>query len=175
MTLQKEPQLGLGIKLEETPDQGLQVVVEATDALEKLFGAKSPQMNEALLRRCFRVVQKVETDIDAPATDERFFLVGAVSEIKPGDGVERMLAVQMATTHLAMVRAGQWLANSDQLEQSKAHINGFTKLARAYTAQMEALRKHRNGGKQTVTVQHVTVEDGGQAVVGNVGAGGGAV
>ena len=37
------------------------------------------------------------------------------------------------------------------------------------------LRKHRNGGKQTVTVQHVNVEDGGQAIVGNVDAGGGVI
>jgi hypothetical protein len=37
---------------------------------------------------------------------------------------------------------------------------------------MEALRKHRNGGKQTVTVQHVNVEDGGQAIVGDVQSGG---
>ena len=43
---------------------------------------------------------------------------------------------------------------------------------RAYVAQMEALRKHRNGGKQTVTVQHVNVAEGGQAIVGNVETGG---
>lgn len=51
-------------------------------------------------------------------------------------------------------------------------IQGYTKLARTYTAQVEALRKHRNGGKQTVTVQHVNVSDGGQAIVGHVDAGG---
>ncbi len=33
---------------------------------------------------------------------------------------------------------------------------------------MEALRKHRTGGKQTVTVQHVNVQGGGQAIVGDV-------
>ena len=55
------------------------------------------------------------------------------------------------------------------MDQVQAHYNGYTKLARAYVAQMEALRKHRNGGKQTVTVQHVNVQDGGQAIVGNVG------
>ena len=48
----------------------------------------------------------------------------------------------------------------------------FNKLMRTFTAQMEALRKHRHGGKQTVTVQHVNVEDGGQAIVGTVEAGG---
>ena len=58
------------------------------------------------------------------------------------------------------------------IDQTNLHYNGYTKLCRAYTGQMEALRKHRNGGKQTVTVQHVNVEDGGQAIVGNVETGG---
>jgi hypothetical protein len=55
----------------------------------------------------------------------------------------------------------------------QAHYSGYNKLARTYSMQMETLRKHRNGGKQTVTVQHVNVEGGGQAVVGNVQTGGG--
>jgi len=68
-----------------------------------------------------------------------------------------------------MIRSGRWLANSERVDQVQAHYNGYTKLARTYVSQMEALRKHRNGGKQTVTVQHVNVQDGGQAIVGNVG------
>lgn len=42
-------------------------------------------------------------------------------------------------------------------------------------AQVEALRKHRNGGKQTVIVQQVNVADGGQAIVGIVQTGAGGV
>ena len=44
----------------------------------------------------------------------------------------------------------------------------FNKLARTFAAQMEALRKYRTGGEQNVTVKHVTVNEGGQAIVGNV-------
>jgi hypothetical protein len=33
---------------------------------------------------------------------------------------------------------------------------------------MEALKRYRTGGEQTVTVQHVNVGEGGQAIVGNV-------
>jgi hypothetical protein len=35
---------------------------------------------------------------------------------------------------------------------------------------MEALDKHRGKGQQKITVEHVTVEAGGQAIVGNVRA-----
>jgi hypothetical protein len=35
---------------------------------------------------------------------------------------------------------------------------------------IEALKRYRTGGEQKVTVQHVTVNDGGQAIVGAVSA-----
>jgi hypothetical protein len=43
------------------------------------------------------------------------------------------------------------------------------KLGRTFLDQMKALERNRTGGDQTVTVQqHVSVSDGGQAIVGNV-------
>jgi hypothetical protein len=41
-------------------------------------------------------------------------------------------------------------------------------LLRAYAMQVEVLRRLRNGGHQFVRVEHVHVNDGGQAVIGNV-------
>jgi hypothetical protein len=37
---------------------------------------------------------------------------------------------------------------------------------------MEALKRYRTGGEQRVTVEHVTVNEGGKAIVGNVMHGG---
>ena len=42
------------------------------------------------------------------------------------------------------------------------------RLLRAYAAQVEALRRLRNGGSQTLRVEHVHVNEGGQAIIGNV-------
>ena len=42
------------------------------------------------------------------------------------------------------------------------------RLMRAYATQVEVLRRLRNGGQQFVRVEHVHVNDGGQAVIGNV-------
>ena len=53
-------------------------------------------------------------------------------------------------------------------------LNGnlATKFSRTFVAQMEALSKHRRGGKQIV--EHVHVNEGGQAVIANtVNTGGG--
>jgi hypothetical protein len=46
------------------------------------------------------------------------------------------------------------------------------KLARTFAAQVEALKRYRSRGDQTVRVEHVTVNEGGQAIVGNVNHGG---
>lgn len=66
------------------------------------------------------------------------------------------------------MRESRLSAGSDNIPQLEAREKAFNKLARTFTAQVEAMRKHRTGGKQTVVVQHVNVEDGGQAIVGNV-------
>ena len=41
------------------------------------------------------------------------------------------------------------------------------RLMRAFATQVEVLRRLRNGGQQFVRVEHVHINDGGQAVVGN--------
>jgi hypothetical protein len=48
----------------------------------------------------------------------------------------------------------------------------LNKLARTFATQVEALKKYRSAGEQTIKVQHVTVNDGGQAIVGQHQAGG---
>jgi hypothetical protein len=54
-----------------------------------------------------------------------------------------------------------------QAEQDSAE-RAFNKLARTFATQMEALKRYRTGGEQKVTVQHVSVSEGGQAIVGHV-------
>jgi hypothetical protein len=142
------------------------------DDLRRIIETNIPTMTDGLMNHSLKVLSKDESSGEFPGHDERDFIAAAMIEIKPRDAVERMLSVQMAATHVALIRSGRWLANAQTMDQVKAHCSGYNKLCRTFTAQMEALRKHRNGGKQTVTVQHVNVEDGGQAIVGSVHTGG---
>ncbi|MGB0632315.1 MAG: hypothetical protein ACPGRZ_16620 [Alphaproteobacteria bacterium] len=48
----------------------------------------------------------------------------------------------------------------------------LNKLARTFAMQMEALKKYRTGGQQKMTVEHVTVNEGGQVIVGQIEGGG---
>ena len=141
------------------------------DALSEIFGTADADQASAFLSHCLKVLKPDEAGDAGAANDERHFLLSIIRDMAPRDPVERMLAVQMAATHVATIRAGRWMATSDNLPQLEAHYTGFNKLARTFAAQVEALRKHRTGGRQTVTVQHVNVADGGQAIVGNVQGG----
>ena len=52
-----------------------------------------------------------------------------------------------------------------------AMASAAARLLRTYATQVEALRRLRNGNSQTVRVEHVHVNEGGQAIIGNVGRG----
>lgn len=162
----------LGVTITGSAKKGHHVTVERERALTSIFGTDRPEQATALLSHCLKALKASEADDDHPAHDERTFMLSVVADLAPRDAVERMLAVQMAATHVATIRAARWMANADNLPQIEAHYTGFNKLARTFTAQVEALRKHRTGGEQRVTVQHVNVADGGQAIVGNVRTGG---
>jgi hypothetical protein len=97
------------------------------------------------------------------------FMLSVIKDIKPNDQLEAMLAAQMAAVHLATMTFARHLAhNVETIHQQDSAERAFNKLMRTFTTQMEALKRYRTGGEQKVTVQHVSVGEGGQAIVGNV-------
>ena len=96
------------------------------------------------------------------------FMLSVVKSIKPRDHIESMLAAQMAGIHMATMRMMERLANADDTPRLDSTERALNKLARTFAAQVEALKRYRTGGEQKVTVQHVSISDGGQAIVGNV-------
>jgi hypothetical protein len=58
-------------------------------------------------------------------------------------------------------------------ESRRENLNQANKLSRTYATLVEALNRHRGKGQQKVTVEHVHVHAGGQAVVGMVETPGG--
>src|SRR4029077_14450339 len=74
--------------------------------------------------------------------------------------------------HDATMTAARQLAHARGAAEQDAASNRLNKLARTYAAQMEALKKYRSADEQTIKVQHVVVNQGGQAIVGNVTPGG---
>lgn len=100
------------------------------------------------------------------------FVMSVVRSIEPQNELEAMLATQMGATHAATMMMARKLNLANNIQQRDSAERAYNKLARTFTSQVETLRKLRNGGNQTVTVQHVNVSEGGQAIVGNVKTGG---
>lgn len=93
--------------------------------------------------------------------------------IEPRDELEGMLAAQMVGIHnLTMEMMGRASIPDQTVEGVNDNINRITKLSRTFVAQLEALDRHRNKGQQKMTVEHVHVNEGGQAVIGNISKGG---
>jgi len=56
----------------------------------------------------------------------------------------------------------------NSFDQRHGNLNSANKLSRTYSTLVEALNRHRGKGQQKMTVEHVHVYEGGQAIVGNV-------
>lgn len=94
--------------------------------------------------------------------------IALVAAIAPENELEAALAVQMAGCHALATDLIGRAAGADNLSHAQAFGNLAVKLQRTFTAQIEALARMRGKGQQTVRVEHVTVEAGAQAIVGDV-------
>lgn len=100
------------------------------------------------------------------------FILGFVDAMQPQDPAEALLLTQMAAIHQSTMMLARRLNHVENLPQQNSAETALNKLARTYAAQMDTLKRYRSNGQQVVRVERVTVEDGGQAIVGNVAHGG---
>jgi hypothetical protein len=101
------------------------------------------------------------------SADERH--AGRVDGIGPKDELEGMMAAQLIAAHNAAMECYRRAMLSDQtFESRRENLTQANKLSRTWATLLEALNRHRGKGHQRVTVEHVHVHPGGQAVVGMV-------
>lgn len=101
------------------------------------------------------------------------FVFAVARSIQPRDELEALLATQMGAIHAASMMMARKLNMVTTIPQQDSAERTLNKLARTFAMQMEALKRYRTGGQQKVTVEHVTVNAGGQAIVGAVETEGG--
>src|ERR1700688_3530394 len=84
-----------------------------------------------------------------------------------------MLASQLLASHNAAMECYRRAMLPEQtFEGRRENLSQANKLSRTHATLLEALNRHRGKGQQRVTVEHVHVHEGGQAIVGNVEGGG---
>jgi hypothetical protein len=96
------------------------------------------------------------------------FMISMVKSIKPRDSIEAMLVAQMVCVHAMAMRSACQFANADDVARQDSAARALGRLARTFPAQIEALNRYRNNAEPAITVQNVSVQDGGNAIVGNV-------
>jgi hypothetical protein len=132
--------------------------------LQEALGSSDIEFLDVLLKQLANASSK-GGDVNE---DDLNFMVSVVKGIEPRDQIETMLAAQMAAIHNTVMTFTRRLANVETIQQQDSAERALNKLARTFVSQMEALKRYRTGGEQKVTVQHVSVSEGGQAIVGNV-------
>jgi hypothetical protein len=97
-----------------------------------------------------------------------------VAALAPRDGMEVMLCSQLVALHSQGMEFMRRAILDDQTPSGvDSNVNRATRTLRTFATMAECLRTYRGGGQQKVTVEHVTVQAGGQAIVGTVNRGAG--
>ena len=164
-------------KVRETPD-GKNIFEPDSDDRE-LWSARIEAATGVDFDLAMTALNQAARCIRGSGADTVNQVLASLHAIGPRDGVELMLATQMTSTHAVALDILKRLAvEQPSLEVYDSVANRATKLLRTFTAQVEALGRYRNGGKQQVVVQHqhVAVNANQAAVaIGCTPGGGGAV
>lgn len=95
-------------------------------------------------------------------------VIATLHGLEPRDEVEAMVITQMVVTQKAVMTAMSGFHKAEQMPNFESYARIANQFMRTFANQMEALKRYRSGGEQRVIVQHVNVNDGGQAVVGAI-------
>jgi hypothetical protein len=149
--------------------------------LADTFGTRSLQFVYSMLNGlCKATADHSQNFGFSPGSSDQLAFNAAlavISGVRPKDEIEAMLAAHMAVANIALLElvartrgtiAGHIYEGSG-VKKLDVLGNLTNKFMRTYTMQVEALARKRRKGGQNITVRHLHVHAGGQAVVGNFG------
>ena len=139
------------------PELGEQLMAEA-------FGVADRDAMYAMLQQ----LVKASVSGQKPDPVNLAFMISMVESIKPRDAIEAMLVAQMVSVHVMAMRSAYHLANAEDTGRQDSASRALGRLTRTFPAQIEALNRYRQNGEPAINVQNVRVQDGGNAIVGNV-------
>jgi hypothetical protein len=136
--------------------------------LKRIGGSMSDDWNKLIADQVFQALWIKNSDqktLDGQIDATLAVLMG----IDPQDELESMMAAQLIASYNAAMECYRRAMLGDQtFEGRRENLNQANKLSRTWTTLVEALNRYRGKGQQKVTVEHVHVHAGGQAMVGNI-------
>ena len=141
--------------------------------LKHIGGSKSDHWNGVLANQTIQTLWLKHSDKETSDHQLSATVAGLVG-IGPKDELEGMIAAQLlAAYNAAMECYRRAMIGEQSFEGRRENLSQANKLSRTYAVLLDALNHHRGKGQQKVTVEHVHVHSGGQAVVGMVETPGG--
>jgi hypothetical protein len=139
-----------------------------TGTMKRVGGSRSDQWNETLANQALRTLWTAHSK-DEALSRQYNAVVAALVGIEPRDEIEAMIAAQLLGAHNAAMECYRRAMLKDQtFEGYREYLNQANKLSRTHAVLLDALNRHRGKGQQKVTVEHVHVHSGGQAIVGTI-------
>jgi hypothetical protein len=155
----------------ETPKADRAEVAEIRKLICQASGIRGERAAERILSQMDRMqLWRLE---DANGGERALAALEMLIELKPANVMEAMLSVQMVGVHdAALMFLRRATIEGQTFEGCDADALRATRLLRLFNEQLEAMAKLKGKARQQkVTVEHVHVYQGGQAIVGAVNAG----
>jgi hypothetical protein len=155
------------------------VVIQAKDPsrqpgeLRRVGGSMSDDWNNRIANDAVSSLWLKNSD-EATRDRQMTAAIAGLVGIHPRDELEGMMAAQLIAAHSAAMECYRRAMIGEQtFEGRRENLNQANKLTRSFAVLLDALNRHRGKGQQKVTVEHVHVHSGGQAIVGAVSTPGG--
>ena len=137
--------------------------------MKAVGGSQSDDWNNIIANDTIQALWIFKNSDEKTKHDQINAALSGLIGIRPRDELEGMMAAQLIAAHSATMECYRRAMIGDQtFEGRRESLSQANKLSRTFTQLLDALNRHRGKGQQKVTVEHVHVHSGGQAVVGVV-------
>jgi hypothetical protein len=142
---------------------------KANQAFAKWMKEVSGSDQEPLQERLLYQATGAVTDYFGKPLQNMEYAAAAMHGIGAQDGLEGLVAAQMVGMHTLAMEFTFRAALKDQTDLGvEVNLNRAVKASEAFARLTETLSRYRGKGEQKMTVEHVHVHKGGQAIVGAV-------
>ncbi len=143
------------------------VTVESPEAMVEATGTNYPELAQRLTNQVYETLWLPAELSDEERLQHIRAAIAALRGIKPRDEVEGMLATQMVATHAAAMEClRRSMIPKQSFDTRDNNLRHAAKLLSIFAKQLETLNRNRGKGQQKMTIEHVNVAPGGQAMVG---------
>lgn len=132
-------------------------------ALKQLTGTEDQDVAQEIIDRAVSAMPLTH-DLDHNTN----IIYQSLTDAEPKDAFEARLSVQSTSLYAQGMQYLSRAEKANMMCQAEFFLKSAIKLLRLHNETIDTLARYRRKGEQKVVVQHVNVNDGGKAIVGNM-------